>query len=119
MTRPAWWTPADDAALALDRELREAGDRLPDPCPPEQGALFGAIPRNSRGDADRAWRAWEADPMWSRWARETTCRRCRWWESADGETGECRGPELALGRTRGGDSCEQWAGVEASGEARA
>ena len=43
-------------------------------------------------------------------AGEWTCRRCQFWISKDGLTGDCSGPELALGATTHKDSCEQFFG---------
>ena len=36
------------------------------------------------------------------------CRLCQHWNSMDGETGECEGPELSAGTTGKKDACEQF-----------
>jgi hypothetical protein len=93
-TRPAWWTAADDEAVARFIEWRSTdwyphtvkGDQLP-PHPDDQAALDAFC-----------------DAHLDKW----TCRRCRHWHSADGAMGDCRGPEVACGTTRAVDMCEQF-----------
>lgn len=36
------------------------------------------------------------------------CRRCEFWQSADGEKGECKGPEVQCGLTSRNSGCEQF-----------
>lgn len=48
------------------------------------------------------------DEYLSAHAAEWICRRCQWWRSRDGHTGECLGPEISCGTTNGGAYCEQF-----------
>lgn len=97
---PKWWNEADAAAVALHAQWL-ATDWWPNhPTGMDTEAYFSTpefVAADKRVDAF-------LKPTLPKW----NCRRCQFWQSADGITGECFGPEVACGTTVGAGRCEQW-----------
>lgn len=104
MGTPSWWTEADTEAVERYREW-ESTDWYPG-CPegmdPEEWVESPAV------CAGLDLMDEFVDDHEGKWS----CRRCRYWTSADGLSGDCSGPELALGYTEAESRCEQWQPLE-------
>lgn len=99
--KPAWWTQNDHQAVTSYEHFEKMWNDFPSPdeWKGDEEDYDQAIESFCSGPIDRHLKA--NQESWK-------CRRCRYWQSKDGNSGNCSGPELALGFTEAGSECEQW-----------
>jgi hypothetical protein len=94
LSLPIWWTRKDTVMVQAYHRWEKQSNAF---TLADMGGPDG-------GDWSKEAEAHFASKMCENW----TCRRCRYFDSPDGEMGECQGPELACGRVPGFSVCEQW-----------
>lgn len=94
MSLPTWWTKKDTVMVEAYHRWQKQADAF----------TLADLGGPDGGDWSKEAEAHFASKMHENW----TCRRCRYFDSLDGERGDCRGPELECGRVLGDSMCEQW-----------